>query len=151
MKNKYYLNLEEALIYWLLCMTNRNFMHNWQPIRFKNMTLPIYHRVNLLKTRKEFAFLTFLEWTFEVNTLGERSEITSVWNDNYPTSSAGHTARNEYARSQVEIWNLRRRLCDEGLRSCKACWITCRLLGFWCRLLGWVKFLQKYGTSSANL
>jgi hypothetical protein len=26
------------------------------------------------------------------------------------TSSAGHTARNEYARSQVEIW-------DEGLRS----------------------------------
>jgi hypothetical protein len=40
-------------------------------------------------------------------------------------------------RLKFEIW-------DEGLRSCKACWITCRLLGFWCRLLGRVKFLQNY-------
>jgi hypothetical protein len=32
-------------------------------------------------------------------------------------------------RFEFEIW-------DEGLRSCKACWITCRLLGFWCRLFG---------------
>jgi hypothetical protein len=30
----------------------------------------------------------------------------------YSTSSAGRTARNEHARSQVKIWNLRRSYCN---------------------------------------
>jgi hypothetical protein len=79
----------------------------------KSTVKPVLHFDRIVTYRSIFFCVEVISSTLALRKQRNTLRFGTIydWSGKLATSSAGHTARNEYARSQVKIWNLRRSCC----------------------------------------